>query len=61
MTVNGDFEAFEVGTVFSEVQLEGAWGSVSLDNPATIQNVNGSHVIDLTAGEKKYSFKMPIT
>ena len=55
MTVNGDFEKFEVGTVFSEEQQEGAWGSVSLDNPATIQDVNGSHVIDLTAGSKTYS------
>lgn len=55
MTVNGDFEAFAVGTVFSEEQLEGAWGSVNLDNPATIQDVNGSHVIDLTAGTKTYS------
>ncbi len=55
MTVNGDFEAFAVDTVFSEEQLEGAWGSVNLDNPATIQDVNGSHVIDLTAGTKVYS------
>lgn len=37
LVVNGDFEAFEVGTVFSESQLEGAWGSVSsYDNPARI-------------------------
>ena len=36
LTVNGDFEAFEVGTKLSENQLEGAWGSVSLDTPGTI-------------------------
>ena len=54
-TVNGDFEAFEVGTVFSEVQLEGAWGSVNLDNPASIQTVDGSKVLELTAGSKTYS------
>lgn len=34
--VNGDFEAFDEGTIFSENQLEGAWGSVSLDNPGHI-------------------------
>ena len=34
--VNGDFEAFDEGTKFSENQLEGAWGSVSLDNPGRI-------------------------
>ena len=55
MTVNGDFEKFAVGTIFSEEQLEGAWGSVNLDNPATIQEVNGSHVMDITAGAKVYS------
>lgn len=45
LTVNGDFEAFDVGTVFSETQLEGAWGSVSLDNPARIVlDENGSKV-----------------
>ena len=54
-TVNGDFEAFDAGTVFSEVQLEGAWGSVNLDNPATIQTVDGSKVLTLTAGSKVYS------
>lgn len=42
LTVNGDFEAFEVGTVMSETQLEGAWGSVSLDNVARISEVDGS-------------------
>ena len=36
LTVNGDFEAFEVGTKLSENQLEGALGSVSLDTPGTI-------------------------
>lgn len=36
LVVNGDFEAFDVGTKFSENQLEGAWGSVSLDNPGRI-------------------------
>ncbi len=41
-TVNGDFETFEEGTKFSEVQLEGAWGSVSLDAPAEIVSKDGS-------------------
>lgn len=36
LTINGDFEAFEVGTKLSENQLEGAWGSVGLDTPGTI-------------------------
>lgn len=54
-TVNGDFEAFAVGTTFSETQLEGAWGSVSFDNPATISEVDGSHVLDIAGGAKKYS------
>ena len=40
-TVNGDFEAFEENTVFSEVQLEGAWGSVNLDAPAHIETMDG--------------------
>ena len=40
LTVNGDFEAFEVGTKLSENQLEGAWGSVSLDTPGTIVETN---------------------
>lgn len=34
--VNGDFTKFDDGTTFSEEQLEGAWGSVSLDNPGHI-------------------------
>ncbi len=35
--VNGDFEKFDVGTKFSEEQLEGAWGSVtSYDNGGRI-------------------------
>ena len=55
MTVNGDFEAFAVGTVFTEEQLEGAWGSVSLDNPATIVEENGSKAFKLGKGEKTYS------
>ena len=43
LTVNGDFEAFEVGTVFSDTQLDGAWGSVAgWDNPARILDVDGS-------------------
>lgn len=36
LVVNGDFEKFDEGTKFSETQLEGAWGSVSLDNPGRI-------------------------
>ena len=55
MTVNGDMEAFAVGTVFSEDQLEGAWGSVSLDNPATIVEENGNKAFKLGKGEKTYS------
>ena len=55
MTVNGDFEAFAVGTVFAEEQLDGAWGSVSLDNPATIVEENGSKAFKLGKGEKTYS------
>ena len=55
-TVNGDFEAFEVGTVLSEDQLEGAWGTVtSYDNAAVISEVDGSHVLDLPGGAKKYT------
>lgn len=42
--VNGDFEAFDVGTVFSETQLEGAWGSVNLDTPGQIVDDNGNKV-----------------
>lgn len=42
--VNGDFEAFDVGTVLSETQLEGAWGSVSLDTPGQIVDDNGNKV-----------------
>ena len=53
-TVNGDFEAFEVGTALSEDQLEGAWGTVtSYDNAAVISEVDGSHVLDLPGGAKK--------
>lgn len=44
LTVNGDFEAFEVGTRFSDSQLEGAWGSVAAyDNPARICEIDGTH------------------
>lgn len=42
--VNGDFEAFDAGTVLSETQLEGAWGSVSLDTPGQIVDDNGNKV-----------------
>lgn len=42
--VNGDFEAFNEGTTFSENQLEGAWGSISLDNPGHIVSDNGNKV-----------------
>ncbi len=54
-TVNGDFEAFEVGTTLSETQLEGAWGTVGFDNPAIISEVDGTHVLDVRGGAKKYS------
>ena len=56
MTVNGDFEAFNVGTVLSEEQLEGAWGSLaSYDNPAVIAEDNGSKVLKIGHGAKQYS------
>lgn len=56
LIVNGDFEAFPVDTVFSESQLEGAWGSVSLDGPATIEEVDGSKVMALgKTDDKTYS------
>ena len=56
MTVNGDFEAFEVGTVLSREQLEGAWGSLeNYDNPAVIAEDNGSKVLKLGYGEKAFS------
>lgn len=42
--VNGDFEAFDAGTVMSETQLEGAWGSVALDTPGQIVDDNGNKV-----------------
>jgi hypothetical protein len=46
--VNGDFEKFEVGTKFSEDQLEGAWGSVtSYDNGARIAEDGGSKVAQI--------------
>lgn len=45
MLLNGDFEAFEVGLVFSEAQAEGAWGSVGLDGPGVIASVDGSNVL----------------
>ncbi|TVP94181.1 MAG: Ig-like domain-containing protein [Acholeplasmatales bacterium] len=45
MLLNGDFEAFEVGMVFSESQAEGAWGSVGLDGPGVIASLDGSNVL----------------
>ena len=55
-TVNGDFEKFEVGTIFSEVQQEGAWGSVSLDAPGHIEEKDGSKVLQInTDGTHTYS------
>ncbi|MBI9008523.1 MAG: Ig-like domain-containing protein [Tenericutes bacterium] len=62
LLVNGDFEAFDAGQVFSEEQLEGAWGSISLDGPAMISSVNDSKVMDLgkTAG-KMYTSAFVIT
>jgi hypothetical protein len=59
---NGDFEAFASGTVFSEEQLEGAWGSISLDGPAVISEVDGSKVMDLTkTAGKMYTSSFVIT
>ena len=55
-TVNGDFEKFEVGTTFSEAQLEGAWGSVSLDMPGKIVTVDGSKVVDLTKTDDTHTY-----
>jgi len=48
MIVNGDFTAFADATVFSEAQLEGAWGSVNLDGPATIAVIGEDHVMKIT-------------
>lgn len=62
LIVNGDFEAFDTGTVFSEDQLEGAWGSVSLDGPAEISEVDGSKVMDIGLTEgKTYSSAFVMT
>ncbi|MDD3123870.1 MAG: Ig-like domain-containing protein, partial [Candidatus Izemoplasmatales bacterium] len=59
---NGDFEAFAVDTVFSEAQLEGAWGSVSLDGPATIKSVDSSKVMSIGKTDgKMYSSAFVIT
>jgi hypothetical protein len=59
---NGDFEAFDAGQVFSEEQLEGAWGSISLDGPAVVSSVDDNKVMDLskTAG-KMYTSAFVIT
>ena len=60
--VNGDFEAFAVDTQFSEEQLEGAWGSISLDGPATIKDVDSSHVMSLGKTDgKMYTSAFVIT
>lgn len=62
LIVNGDFEAFPLDTVFSETQLEGAWGSVSLDGPAVIRNVDGSKVMAIGKTDgKTYSSAFVIT
>lgn len=56
LTVNGDFEAFEVGTTLSESQLEGSWGTVNLDGPAKIVDVDGSKRLAMTRTQgKQYS------
>ena len=59
---NGDFEAFDAGQAFSEEQLEGAWGSISLDGPAVVSSVDDTKVMDLgkTAG-KMYTSAFVIT
>ena len=60
--LNGDFEAFAVDTQFSDDQLEGAWGSISLDGPAVIKSVDSTNVMDLgkTSG-KLYTSSFVIT
>ncbi len=56
LTVNGDFEAFDVGTVLSESQLPGSWGTINLDGPAKIVEVDGSKRIAMTRTQgKQYS------
>lgn len=47
LVVNGDFEKFDEGTKFSEKQLEGAWGSVSLDNPGRIVKDGDNNVASI--------------
>ncbi len=60
--LNGDFEAFDVDTVFSEAQLEGAWGSVSLDGPAVIKSVDDTKVMAIGKTDgKTYSSAFVIT
>lgn len=62
LLINGDFEAFANDTIFSEEQLEGAWGSVALDGPAKIETVDASKVMTIgkTPG-KMYSSSFVIT
>jgi uncharacterized protein YjdB len=60
--VNGDFEAFGLDTLFSETQLEGAWGSVSLDGPAKIASMDSSKVMKIGKTDgKTYSSSFLIT
>ena len=60
--VNGDFEAFAVDTQFSDNQLEGAWGSISLDGPAVIQSIDGTKVMTLGKTDgKMYTSSFVIT
>lgn len=60
--VNGNFEAFPVDTIFTEQQLEGAWGSIALDGPGKIVSLDGSKVLAIgkTAG-KSYSSAFVMT
>lgn len=59
---NGDFEAFDAETTFSEEQLVGAWGSISLDGPAVVSEVAGNKVMDLSkSAGKMYTSAFVIT
>ena len=52
--VNGDFEKFDVGTKFSEDQLEGAWGSVtSYDNGGRIVKDGNTKVAGIGKFDEK--------
>lgn len=62
--LGGDFESYETGLKFSETQTEHAWGSVNLDDPGTIVDDNGNHVLRIGRAEgsiRQYSSAFCIT